>query len=212
MREATKTGLAPQEYRDEVRRQILEGKLLQLRVRSRVRVTDEDIKSTYSRLQLAERARLNYRPGLGRPTGPSRFDPYAVAKIVKISVHASQPPREPESTAAATGSSLPTWRAAFGSHPHPLRRRRFGYPGPRRTRSGHRRRSSQARGRWGLPPFRYKGDIMVVKMVSRDRSQIPAFDSVRDELLQRAYGEQMDKARKQWLAEMRRGMYVDVRL
>src|SRR5882672_7060263 len=59
--EATKTGLTAQEYRDEVRRQILEGKLLQLRVRGRVRVTDDDVKATYARLQRDERAHLGYR-------------------------------------------------------------------------------------------------------------------------------------------------------
>src|SRR5262249_23590060 len=59
--EATKNGLTAQEYRDEVRRQILEGKLLQLRVRGRVRVTEDDIKTTYAKLQRDERARLGYR-------------------------------------------------------------------------------------------------------------------------------------------------------
>ena len=59
--EAGKTGLTPQEYRDEVRRQIMEGKLLQLRVRSRVRLTEDDVKATYTRLVRAERSKLDYR-------------------------------------------------------------------------------------------------------------------------------------------------------
>lgn len=45
--EATKQGLTEQEYRDELRRQILEGKLVQLRVR--VRVTEDDARATYAR-------------------------------------------------------------------------------------------------------------------------------------------------------------------
>src|SRR5439155_13275867 len=61
MEEAAKTGLTTQEYRDEVRRQILEGKLLQLRVRGRVRVTEDDIRATYGRLQREERTHLGYR-------------------------------------------------------------------------------------------------------------------------------------------------------
>jgi parvulin-like peptidyl-prolyl isomerase len=61
-------------------------------------------------------------------------------------------------------------------------------------------------------PFRYKNDLVVIKVVSRDTSQLPGLDDVRDELLQRTYAEQMDKARKQWIEEMRHGTYVDVRL
>jgi len=61
-------------------------------------------------------------------------------------------------------------------------------------------------------PFKYKGDIVIIKVISRDNSQLPSIDDVRDELLQRTYAEQMDKARKQWIEEMRHGTYVDVRL
>jgi peptidyl-prolyl cis-trans isomerase SurA len=42
-------GLSEQDYRDEIRRQVLEGKLIQLRVRNRVRVTDADARAVYSR-------------------------------------------------------------------------------------------------------------------------------------------------------------------
>jgi hypothetical protein len=62
------------------------------------------------------------------------------------------------------------------------------------------------------PPFKYKNDVVIVQVVSRDRSQLPSLEDARDELLQRTYAEQMDKARKQWIDEMRHGMYVDVRL
>lgn len=47
VKEATNQGLTEQEYRDELRRQILEGKLVQLRVR--VRVTEDDARAAYAR-------------------------------------------------------------------------------------------------------------------------------------------------------------------
>ena len=157
MREATKTGLAPQEYRDEVRRQILEGKLLQLRVRSRVRVTDEDIKSTYSRLQLAERARLNYRlawvvlrvPHGSTPTAVAdREDLGArIAATARAGVDSSGNRVEFADLARSFSDDTPT-RSAGG---------RSRYPHPRRTRSGHRRRSGQTRSRWGVPPLPLQG-------------------------------------------------------
>src|SRR5262249_22406380 len=45
--EAKRQGLSEQDYRDEIRRQVLEGKLIKLRVRGRVRVTEQDARATY---------------------------------------------------------------------------------------------------------------------------------------------------------------------
>lgn len=42
-------GMTEQEYRDELRRQILEGKLVQLRVAGRVRVTEADARDSYAK-------------------------------------------------------------------------------------------------------------------------------------------------------------------
>ena len=47
--EAKRQGLTEQDYRDEIRRQVLEGKLIQLRVRGRVRVTEQDARAAYAR-------------------------------------------------------------------------------------------------------------------------------------------------------------------
>ena len=47
--EAKRQGLSEQDYRDEIRRQLLEGKLVQLRVRGRVRVTEQDARAAYGR-------------------------------------------------------------------------------------------------------------------------------------------------------------------
>jgi len=47
--EAKRQGLSESDYRDEVRRQVLEGKLIQLRIRGRVRVTDDDARAAYTK-------------------------------------------------------------------------------------------------------------------------------------------------------------------
>ena len=62
------------------------------------------------------------------------------------------------------------------------------------------------------PPFVFKNDIVIVKVVARDPSELPSIEDAHDELMQRAYGEQMDRARRQWIDELRQGTYVDVRL
>ena len=39
---------SPQDYRDEVRRQLLEGRLIQLRIAGRVKVTETDARAAYA--------------------------------------------------------------------------------------------------------------------------------------------------------------------
>jgi peptidyl-prolyl cis-trans isomerase SurA len=210
--EALKTGLSPPEYRDEVRRQILEGKLLQLRVRGRVRVTEDDVRMTYSKLVQAERSRLGYR-------------------LAWIVLHV---PRDASSAARADREDLAnrlvaTARAGVDSQGRPVDfaglARSFSDDTPTRASGGdlgvHKpgdllqvlEDEAQKLEVGGVSgPLRLRDDIVIVKVVARDPSQLPSLDDAKDELLQRAYGEQMEKARKQWIDELRHATYVDVRL
>jgi hypothetical protein len=43
-------------------------------------------------------------------------------------------------------------------------------------------------------------------------TRIPGYDEVKDEMMQQAAVEGVERARRQWLDELRRGVYVDVRL
>jgi peptidyl-prolyl cis-trans isomerase SurA len=45
--EAAREGLSEQDYRDEIRRQLLEGKLVQLRLAGRVHITEADARTVY---------------------------------------------------------------------------------------------------------------------------------------------------------------------
>jgi peptidyl-prolyl cis-trans isomerase SurA len=212
MEEALKTGLSAQEYREEVRRQILEGKLLQLRVRGRVRVTEDDIKAMYSRLLKDERSRLGYRLGwivLRVPQDSSagaRADREDLAQRLAATARAGVDSRgkhiEFEALARSFSDDAPT-RAMGGD----LGQRK---PGDLAQPIEDEAMKLEVGG--VSPPFRFKNDIVILKVLSRDTSQLPRIDDVRDELMQRTYAEQMDKARKQWIEEMRHGTYVDVRL
>ena len=210
--EASKTGLSPQEYRDEVRRQILEGKLLQLRVKSRVRVTDEDVKAAYARVVRNERRRLGYRaawivvrPAAGATAAQKAEREQLAARIART----AQSGRDALGNAIAfetlarSFSDDATTHAAGGD----LGRRE---PGELAASLEDELAKLDVGAVSG--PVRYKDGLVILKLVERDPSQVPAFPEVKDEVSQRAYGEQMDKARRQWLEELRRGVYVDVRL
>jgi peptidyl-prolyl cis-trans isomerase SurA len=212
MQEAVKTGLTAQEYRDEVRRQILEGKLLQLRVRGRVRVTEDDIKAMYSRLLRDERKGLGYRLAwivLRMPPDSSaaaRADREDLAQRIVSTARAGVDSRgnhiEFEALAKAFSDDAPT-RPLGGDLGHHK-------PGDLAQPIEDEAMKLEVGG--VSAPFRFKNDLVILKVLSRDTSQLPGIDDVRDELMQRTYAEQMDKARKQWIEEMRHGTYVDVRL
>ena len=53
--------------------------------------------------------------------------------------------------------------------------------------------------------------VLVVQLAS-DRPTIPPFDKVKDQMMERAFGEATERQRKLWLTELRRGVYIDVRL
>jgi len=56
------TGMTEQEYRQEMRRQVLEGKLVQRLVQDRIRVTDQDLERMFERVVQQERAARQYNP------------------------------------------------------------------------------------------------------------------------------------------------------
>ena len=210
--EATKTGLSRQEYRDEVRRQILEGKLLQLRVRSRVRITEEDVRATYAKLVQDERAKLGYRLA------------WIVLRVPPTASTAARADRiELAERIAATA------RAGVDNHGHRIEftelAQSFSDDTPTRLKGGDL--GSRKPGELAQAiedeahklevsgvsaPFQFKNDLVVLKVVARDPSELPTLEDARDELMQRAYTEQMNRARRQWIDELRHGTYVDVRL
>src|SRR5262249_18597641 len=57
------------------RRQLLETKLLSLRIQGRLRVTEEDVRGAYQRLVVDERRQLGFRAALIRISAPHSLSP-----------------------------------------------------------------------------------------------------------------------------------------
>jgi hypothetical protein len=49
-------------------------------------------------------------------------------------------------------------------------------------------------------------------MMPLGAARVPAFEEVKNEMEQQALIESLERARKQWLQELRRNVYIDVRL
>ncbi len=52
----------------------------------------------------------------------------------------------------------------------------------------------------------------IVILMPLGQAKVPEFDDVKSDMMQRALLESLERARKQWLQELRRNVYVDVRL
>jgi peptidyl-prolyl cis-trans isomerase SurA len=207
--EAKKQGLTEQDYRDEIRRQVLEGKLIQLRVRGRVRVTDQDARAAYVHWQkdITQQHPVDLKiivlqipPGSTAQTAAARE---VLAQDIVMRARrgedfcalVTQFSQDP-STVNTCGSRglvpmaalFPELQAAATS----LKPKETSDPIPFRDPMGNTA-------------------VLIVQLAS-DQATLPAFDKVKDQMMERAFGEATERQRKLWLIELRRGVYIDVRL
>jgi peptidyl-prolyl cis-trans isomerase SurA len=200
--EARRQGLDEQAYRDEIRRQVLEGKLVQLRVRGRVRVTDQDARTQYQRylLEVGKQIPVNLQ------ILALRIPPGANAEQVKQVVNQGNK----IVSDVRGGADFCKMVAQYSQSPSP---QPCGATGLQMPSSLIPQISAAVD---GVPPGEVSEAIqiqdqavLIAKVVER---RAPGFDEVKEQMWERAFGEAMEHQRKLWLDELRRGVYVDVRL
>lgn len=205
--EAKRQGLSEQDYRDEIRRQVLEGKLVQLRVRNRVRVTEQDAREAYARVvkETAQQSPVDLRIlVLQVPPNAQGVTPQDV-----LGEELSKRGREGEDFCqlVTNYSQDPTTKNTCGSRgPVPLQAL---FPELQQAAAALKP------GEVSKPiPFRDPNGNRAVLVVQLAQAQptIPPFEQVHEQMMERAYVDATDRQRKQWLSELRRGVYIDVRL
>lgn len=207
--EAKKQGLSEQDYRDEIRRQVLEGKLIQLRVRGRVRVTEQDARAAYV-----------------RAVKDLEQDHPVDLKIIVLQI---PPGASPQTAAAreALGQEL-VLRARRGEDycelvknysQDPTTVNTCGSRGPVPTRMLFPELQQVAKslkpGETADPlPFRdpMGNTAVLVVQLATQQPTIPAYEQVKEQMMEKAFVDATDRQRKLWLTELRRGVYIDVRL
>lgn len=202
--EAKRQGLTEQDYRDELRRQVLEGKLVQLRVRGRVKVTDEDGKAMYSRWIKESGSQIDVRI-IALRSSPT---PAVQAARTLLADDIVRRARAGEDYCAlvTTYSDDTATKDACGSR------------GLIATESLVKEVQAAIRplkqGETSDPiPYAPNGQLEAILIVQvHTAPKVPAFDEVKDQMMDRAFAEAMEHQRKQWLTDLRRGVYVDVRL
>ena len=201
--EAIREGLSEQDYRDEIRRQILEGKLVQLRVAGRVRVTESDARATYQKWvkefqvqqpvelhvlamligQNATQQQVAAKDALAQEIAVKARNGEDFCQLVKdYSDH--QPSKDNCGMRIVPMKSLPD---PVQQQIEPLKDGEF------------------------TPPIRFgTGEIDIIQKVRSPN--VAPYEQVRDKMMELAGEEAFQHQRDLFLIELRRGVYVDVRL
>jgi parvulin-like peptidyl-prolyl isomerase len=61
-------------------------------------------------------------------------------------------------------------------------------------------------------PIHIGDSYVLVRLVSRDPSDLPTLEEARNELTERVYSDKMSQARRRWLDGLRKQMHVEIRL
>ncbi len=205
--EVKRRGLTEQDFRDEIRRQILDGKLTELRVRPRVRVTDQDARAAYQHTvdELKAQSPIDARI-LALRVPPMATQEQAAVRMAFATDLVKQAREGGDFCAlVAKYSDDASTRTTCGSHgPQPMANLLPGIQDAvRATKEGAISEPVSVR-----TPTE---DVIVIVM-PLGQGKIPSFDDVKGEMMQKALSEGLERARKQWLQELRSNVYVDVRL
>jgi peptidyl-prolyl cis-trans isomerase SurA len=210
------SGMTRQEYREELRRQILEGKMVQLRVRGKVRISEEDVRTQFERTVREERRRREYRPSwivLRIMPGSS---PEAIAERKALAADLVARARSGEDFAelARKFSDDPETRDKGGD---------LGIRAPQGSPNaitGKRPVMAPELENVLLPlepgqvagPLQVGDAIAVLKLMDRQASRYTTLEAARGEMLQRLQAEILEKAKRRWLEDLKKRTHIDVRL
>ena len=208
--EVKKQGMTETEYRDEIRRQILEGKLVNLHVRTRVKVTDADARAVYAtwvKEQTGANMPIDLRMIVLRvPTGATADE--KKAKEAQAAKLAAQAKSGGDFCALVTANSDdPSTKSTCGSR-GPMARSLL--------------LADIAKATASLKPGEVAEPVaftdpagaqayLVIQRAPGAAPVVPAFEKVKDQMTERANLEAAERERKNWLAELRKATFIEVK-
>jgi len=201
--EAQKNGLSALEYRGEIRRQLLDAKMLNLRIQGRMRIGEDDMRAAYKRIATDERRKLEFRAAWIRFQIPPGSAGAASQRDAATQVAERARAGADFGDLARTYSSDAATREQGGLLA-PMR------PGELPAEVDAVLLAMEAGD--VSQPVRLGDAWLVLQLVERAPSQLPEYEKARPQLQTRVYAEKMDAARRQWLDSLRKRTHVDIRL
>jgi peptidyl-prolyl cis-trans isomerase SurA len=198
--EVRRAGMNDRAYRDEIRRQLLEAKLVSLRLQGRIRITDEDLRAHYRKLEIEERQKLDVRAAwiVIRGSGSAK-ERRALAERI------ADEARRGDFSLLARRYSDDVQTKERGGALGPLM-------SPSKLPGQLARVSLNLEVGEASAAHRIGPDYVILKVLERAESSLPSFEEARRELTERVYMEKMGTARRSWLDSLRRQHHVEIRL
>jgi peptidyl-prolyl cis-trans isomerase SurA len=207
LEEVHRRGLTEQDFRDELRRQLLEGKLVELRVRPRVRLTEGDAHAAYQHWSKEAKDQepidvrilaLRVPAAASRPAVEGRM---ALAQELVARARGG----EDFCRLVSEYSEDVSTKESCGSHgTQPIANL---LPAIQESV-----RALKAGAISDPIAISVGTEEVIVILMPLGQTRVPPYDEVKNEMMQRALMEGLDRARKQWLRELRQNVYIDVRL
>jgi len=195
-------GYTEQDYRDEVRRQLLEGKLLQLRLANRIHITETDARQTYDRVvkQLGDESPVDLQVIYLRI--PQSAGGIAAREALAQEIVMRGRGGESWCELVRQFNEDTETQATCGSRgPQPVRNI---IPAARKMLVGMKEGDIS-------DPIRI-GDQVVIAFKLTKRERIPKFEEVKEQMEDQATEEAILHQRALWIQELRRTVYLDIKL
>jgi peptidyl-prolyl cis-trans isomerase SurA len=207
LEEVHRRGMTEQDFRDEIRRQVLEGKLMELRVRPRVRVTEQDAHISYQHFvqEFRDQQAVDVRIIVLRvPPGSTREQEQAKLELADQIVKEARSGKDFCGLVRQYTDDVGT-KTTCGSH-GPQAFAQLLPPIQEVVKTVKPGDVSEPRG------ISAGADKVVVIAMPMGAANAPAYEQVKNEMMQKALIEGLERAQKQWLQELRQNVYIDVRL
>ena len=198
LQEVERSGVSVSDYRRELRSQLLDAKVMQLRLQGRVRVSEDELHTAYNQLQAEEQRQLPVRIAvirIRRGTDAARHLAQTLAQQARAGADFAELSRR-FSTDSATSEA--------GGLLAPVP--------PAELPSVVRQAVSEMQDGDVSAPLRVDGDWVVMKLLERPPSSLPPFEDITPQLQQRVQLQKMEKARRAWLDTLRKTTHVEERL
>jgi len=200
-------GMTLAQYRQDLRKQILRLKVVNAAVRARISVSDEEVKKlpTNSRCRRSGTQAHRCAPATSSSPSPRTRPPRrSSADGARPATWWSAPgPARTSPSSPAPTAEDPATKEEGGDHR--LLHARLAAAGPRGDSSSTWRSARCA------PDPRHRG-FHVMKLLARKDEGVKPLKQIKEQLRQQLYAQEMEKATKAWLQEIRKKAHVESRL